>query len=148
MNKKIFPPTYFFILLMLSVILHFVFPIMKIIPSPYNYLGILLVLFGIIINIWADRIFKTEKTTVKPDESPDVFILSGPFKFTRNPMYLGMLSILLGVAVFLGSLITFIFPVLFIVLMNLLFIPVEEKNLQKKFGKKYIDYKKKVRRWI
>jgi protein-S-isoprenylcysteine O-methyltransferase Ste14 len=63
-------------------------------------------------------------------------------------MYLGMMSILLGVAIFLGSLISFAFPIIFIIIMEKLFIPLEEKNLEKKFGNQYIDYKKRVRRWI
>ena len=52
------PPTYFFILLVILIIIHFVFPIKKIIPTPYSYLGILLILFGIILNLWTDSLFK------------------------------------------------------------------------------------------
>jgi len=63
-------------------------------------------------------------------------------------MYLGMMSILLGVAIFLGSLIAFAFPIIFVMIMERRFIPLEEKNLEKKFGNQYIDYKKRVRRWI
>ena len=148
MNKKIMPPTYFIILLLLSLGLHFVFPVMRLVSLPYNYLGILIIIFGIILNLWTDSLFKKKQTSVKPHEMPSSFISSGPFKISRHPMYLGMALILLGVAVFLGSLITFIFPIMFIVIMEKLFIPIEEKNLEKKFGKKYIAYKKRVRKWI
>ena len=79
---------------------------------------------------------------------PNFFVTSGPFKLSRHPMYLGMMSILLGVAIFLGSLITFSFPIIFIMIMEKRFIPLEEKNLEKKFGNQYVDYKKRVRRWI
>ena len=142
------PPTYFIILLLLSIGLHFLLPIKKIIFSPYNYSGIILIIFGIIMNIWADALFKKKKTTVKPHEIPNFLEISGPFKISRHPMYLGMLAILLGTSFFLGSLITFAFPVIFIILMEMIFIPAEEKNLKKVFGKEYSDYKKKVRRWI
>ena len=63
-------------------------------------------------------------------------------------MYLGMLSILLGSSVLAGSLIAFIFPLLYIILMEILFIPMEEENLEKAFSNVYLEYKRKVRRWI
>ncbi len=148
MDKKIMPPTYFIILLFLSIGIHFVFPVIKLISPPYNYLGILIIILGIILNLWTDLLFKKKQTTVKPHKMPSFFISSGPFRISRHPMYLGMALILLGVAVFLGSLISFVFPIIFIVIMEKLFIPIEEKNLEKKFGNKYIAYKKRVRKWI
>jgi len=79
---------------------------------------------------------------------PNFFVASGPFKLSRHPMYLGMMSILLGFAISQGSLIPFVFPVIFIIIMEKRFILLEEKNLEKKFDNQYIDYKKRVRRWI
>lgn len=142
------PTTYFIILLLLSIGFHLVFPLFKFIFSPYNYLGFGLIIFGIIINLWTDSLFKKKQTTVKPYEMPNFFVTSGPFKLSRHPMYLGMMSILLGVAIFLGSLIIFAFPIIFIVIMEKRFIPLEEKNFETKFGNQYVDYKKRVRRWI
>jgi len=148
MNKKIMPPTYFIVLLFSSIGLHFLFPVMRLISLPYNYLGILIIIFGIILNLWTDSLFKKRQTTVKPHEMPNFFISSGPFRISRHPMYLGMTLILLGVAVFFGSLISFVFPIIFVMIMEKLFIPMEEKNLEKEFGDKYIAYKKRVRKWI
>jgi protein-S-isoprenylcysteine O-methyltransferase Ste14 len=145
---KIMPTTYFLILLLLSIGLHLVFPLYKFIFSPYNYLGFGLIIFGIIMNLWTDSLFKRKQTTVKPQKMPSFFIISGPFKLSRHPMYLGMMSILLGVAIFFSSLITFAFPIIFIMIMEKLFIPLEEKNLGTKFANQYVDYKKRVRRWI
>ena len=56
--------------------------------------------------------------------------------------------ILLGLAILLGSLIMFLFPIVFAILMELIFIPFEEENLERIFGEKYFDYKKRTRRWI
>ena len=148
MKNKILPPRYFIIFLLLTIGLHFILPIKKIIYIPYTYLGIILIIFGIVLNIWADALFKKIKTTVNPHEKPTSLETSGPFRISRHPMYLGMVAVLLGTAVFLGSLITFLFPIIFIILMEILFMPIEEKNLEKAFGTKYLDYKKKVRRWI
>lgn len=134
--------------LFLLVSLHFIFPIKKIIYSPYTYLGWILIIFGIVINLQTDSLFKKKKTTVNPYEAPSSFETSGPFRISRHPMYLGMASVLLGAAVICGTLMTFAFPAAFVIMMEIMFIPAEEKNLVKKFGKKYLDYKKKVRRWI
>ena len=142
------PPTYLIILLLLLIESHFTFPIFKFIFSPYNYFGIILILFGIIINLWTDSLLKKKQTTVKPQEIPNFFFTSGPFRLSRHPIYLGMLSILFGTVIFLSSLSTFVFPIIFVIIIEKLFIPMEEKNLEKKFGIKYVDYKKRVRRWI
>jgi len=140
------PPIYFISLLILTV-LTFVIPI-KIIIKPYNYFGIILILFGIIMNLWTDQLFKKTHTNVKYHKIPNKLIVSGPFKFSRNPMYLGMLAILLGVAIIIGNLISFIFPIIFIIIINKKHISTEEKNMEKTFGKEYLKYKNKVRRWI
>ena len=148
MKSKIMPPSYFLISLALTIGINFILPIKKIIPFPYTYVGALFILFGIIINIWTDNLFKKSKTTVKPYETPISFEVSGPFSISRHPMYLGMCAILTGVAIILGSISTFVFPIIFIILMEIMFIPFEERNLEQEFGEKYLDYKKKVRRWF
>ena len=147
-TKKILPPTYFIILLLLSIGLHFVFPIKKIIFPPYTYLGFILIIFGGIINIWTDLLLKKRRTTVKPYEDPTYLITSGPFRISRNPQYLGFTTILLGIAVSHGTIITFLPPIIFVVLMELIFIPFEEKNLERIFGKEYIEYKNRVGRLL
>lgn len=142
------PPAYFGILLLLSIGSHFVLPVKKVIQSPFTYLGVFLIVLGGVLNIWSDALFKRKKTTVKPYENPGVLETSGPFRISRHPMYLGMAMILLGLAMLLGSLIMFLFPIVFAILMELIFIPFEEKNLERIFGEKYLEYKKRTRRWI
>jgi len=107
MNSKIMPTTFLLVLLLLSLVLHFFFPIKKIIHSSYIYLGVIFIIIGGILNIWADNIFKVNKTTVKPHETPSSLEVTGPFRISRHPMYLGMCAILLGEAIILGSMITF-----------------------------------------
>ena len=145
---RIMPPTYFFIFIGLAIGLHFTFPIKKVIFPPYTYLGFLLIAFGAVINIWSDMLLKREKTTVKPHKKPTQLITYGPFGISRNPQYLGFAAILLGIAINHGTLITFVSPITFVILMESIFMPMEEKNLEKAFGKRYIDYKKRVRSWI
>lgn len=117
-------------------------------PSPYKYLGIILIIIGSWLNYRADQIFKNKQTTVKPYEKSTALIREGPFKFSRHPMYLGMALILLGVAFLLGSVTALIGPIIFIILMKIIFIPVEEKMMEQTFGQEYLDYKNRVRRWL
>ncbi len=148
MNHKIMPPIYFIILFLLAIVSHFVSPIMKIVQAPFTYSGIALIIFGLIMVIWAGSLFKKNRTPIKPDEIPTSLVTTGPFCISRQPIYLGLTIILLGESIFLGTFITFIFPAIFAILMDIIFIPIEEKNLEMVFGEKYLDYKKKVRRWI
>ena len=144
-KNSLLPPSYLFIYIILAVILHLLFPIKNIVGT-YRVLGIIPITFGLAINIWADNLFKKKKTTVKPNKIPTYLITEGPFSFSRNPMYLGFVSLLLGVATVLGSLSSFIAPILMFLTLEKKFIPLEEKQMEKYFGKKYRQYKSRVRR--
>lgn len=147
-KKRLMPDDYFIISLALEILSHFVFPVTKIIPVPYSLAGIVLIVSGILLTVWTNYSLLKRRTAVRPYEAPSFLVTSGPFRLSRNPLYLGMTVSLFGVAVFLGSLTPFFFPVIFTILVEKFFIRAEEENLVKKFGSKYIDYKKRVRRWI
>ena len=147
-KNKLEPPTYFFIFLLLTIGLHFILPLMQLIYAPYRFIGILLLGIGIWLNLWADGLFKKKNTTVKPFEKSSALILEGPFRFSRHPMYLGMVIALLGVAIILGSLITFLAPIAFFLTMYMVFIRYEEKAMEQTFSQGYLDYKKRVRCWL
>lgn len=75
-------------------------------------------------------------------------VTTGVFRITRNPMYLGFVLILLGIGSFMGSLTSFaVIPVL-AVLMDVVFIKVEERMLEEKFGERWLTYRSEVRRWV
>ena len=134
----------FLVLIILNIILHYFIPIKQIIFFPYKYIGILLFILGWIPNIWLG----ITKGPSLAHQIPKKLITIGLFRFSRNPNYLGMVVALLGEAIFLGSLITFIIPILFVILINKFNTNFEEEILEKKFGKRYLNYKKRVRRWI
>lgn len=148
MKKPILPPTYFVVLLVLSAASHIFLPAPQIVDYPYILLGFPLIVFGIWLNLAADSLFEKRKTTVKPHEKPSALVTDGPFRISRHPMYLGMASFLLGEAVLLGSLVTFAYPLIFVLIMEAKFIPLEEKSMQDSFKEQYAGYKKKVRRWV
>jgi len=141
------PPLVAFSLILISVILHFIFPIKIIIALPYTLFGIFGIIFGLGLALWGKKTFEKLKTSVRFGK-PTKLVTSGPYTFTRNPMYLGFVIFLLGISVLLGSIIAFIAPLMFFIIMNFGFISFEEKWMEKIFGKKYREYKKRVRRWI
>jgi protein-S-isoprenylcysteine O-methyltransferase Ste14 len=96
----------------------------------------------------AIRIMIRAKTTLNPNGVPDHLVTSGPFGITRNPMYLANTLLLIGVAFVSG--IAWFLPLAFIAAFATQKIAIEgeEKVLATKFGKKYRDYAKRVRRWI
>jgi protein-S-isoprenylcysteine O-methyltransferase Ste14 len=124
------------------------FPIIQIIDFPYSLSGILIMIIGLIINAQGSLLLAKNKTTFKPHERPSTLIVEGPFRYSRNPVYLGGLILVLGISVLLGSITAFILPVIGFLIMEIHFIPIEEKKLKEAFGNKYLDYKTKVRRWI
>jgi len=148
MKTKFNIPDMILVFVVLEILAHFIFPIKQIINSPYTYFGILFIVVGQIPNFWIYFYFRKRNTTVKIYETSKSVITSGLFRISRNPNYLGMAISLFGVAIFLGSLITFIFPIIFVILTDIFVIPYEERDLEKVFGKKYVDYKKRVRRWV
>lgn len=139
---------YFIILLILSVLLNFLFPVPAYLSPPATYSGFLLIGFGLVLALKSRSLFLKNATTLQPSEEPTSLVTSGPFRLSRNPVYLGMASILLGVAVVQGTLVAPAFPVIFIMLIELFIIPGEERMLEKIFGERYREYKKSVRRWV
>lgn len=105
---------------------------------------------GLVIIVISVREFMRVKTTVNPikiDEA-SALVTSGPFGFTRNPMYLGMLLILTGIAVWLGQLSGLIALPLFIAYITRFQIMPEEAVMRQIFGDAFVAYSRKTRRWI
>ena len=147
-NERILPPMYLFTSLACMVLLQFFLPVYQLISYPWNAIGIIPLMLGMTLNISADRAFKKTGTTVKPFEVSTTLVTSGVFRYSRNPMYLGMVMILTGVAFLLGALSPFIIIPIFAITMDRVFIVSEENMLDQRFGGKWQQYKEYVRRWI
>lgn len=148
-KKPIIKPPYIAItLLFLSWLVDYLFPQFRFIFGTYGYIGILVLIVGLSITFYSFHLFKKNKTPIIPGQKPEFMVIEGTYKFTRNPMYLGVAIALLGISIFIGNLLSFLSPIIFFLIMNYQFVPKEEKLLEQIFGKKYLDYKKIVRRWI
>jgi len=147
-KRNITPPVYLLACLLLAVGLAYALPSLRILPLAVRYMGLLLIAVGIWLNLWADHLFRHKKTTVKPFEEPVALVEKGPYLFSRNPMYLGMIVLLAGAAVTVGTPLALISPLLFFIVARFHFIPTEEKALEETFGEKFLDYSSRVRRWL
>jgi len=94
--------------------------------------------------------FRQARTTINPHKPGDATALvsSGPYRFTRNPMYVGMLLVLLGWSAFLASPLALLGPAAFVLYINRFQIGPEERALQWLFGREYLAYRSRVRRWL
>jgi protein-S-isoprenylcysteine O-methyltransferase Ste14 len=110
--------------------------------------GFILVGVGVIVAFSAVGIFKKASTTTVPFETPSALVTSGPYRFTRNPMYVGLALIYLGVAGTRAEIWPLILLPLVLAYVNFVVIPVEERRLHGVFGDAYQEYGARVRRWL
>jgi protein-S-isoprenylcysteine O-methyltransferase Ste14 len=147
-TRKVLPPTCLLIAMLAMPILGFFFPMRRIIPPYWNLLGLLPLGIGVLLNLFADQALHQAQTTVKPFDESSSLVTRGVYQISRNPMYLGFALILVGIAVLLTSLSPYLVVVLFIYLIDRVFIQVEEKMLHGKFGDQWEAYSKRIHRWI
>lgn len=148
MGKKLLPPTYLYLAIVAMLAFHFLIPVAKIITSRWRFFGVIPILLGLALNLLADQAFKKHRTTVKPFEESSSLITSGVFRLSRHPMYLGFVLFLLGLAISLGSFTPYAVVAVFPILMEILFIGVEERMLEERFGVVWLEYKGRVRKWV
>jgi protein-S-isoprenylcysteine O-methyltransferase Ste14 len=141
-------PSIFNLLIVVSVIMHFVVPIRLLVPLPLRYTGLVLILSGILINYRAAAVLRKMGTSTSFGDPPTHLANEDVFRISRNPIYLGAIAVLLGLAVLLGSLVTFFFPLLLFALLDQLYIPSEEHEMEEQFGADYRAYTRTVRRWL
>lgn len=87
-------------------------------------------------------------TNIDPTRAPTVFIPNGSYRLSRNPMYVGMTAILLGAAILSETLIAFAVPVVFLLILDRLHVPMEERWMERTFGHSFAEYRARVRRWL
>ena len=144
------PPILYVLIFLISIYIQKTSPLPSMFfETSFAYIfGVLFTIGGLIITLPAlAKFFKTKNTliTIKPANSLQT---SGIYSITRNPMYLGLLNIYMGIAFFKGNWWTVILVPFVILIITYLVILKEEKYLARTFGNSYVDYRKKVRRWI
>jgi protein-S-isoprenylcysteine O-methyltransferase Ste14 len=120
----------------------------KLVPFPLDWFGLVISLVGIALSQKGKHYFWKKKTTVERLETPALLVTDSVFAYSRNPMYGGMVLLLFGIFLFVGTLPMLFLPLIFFFVIQFAVIPHEEKKLTKLFGQEYKSYCSRVRRWV
>ncbi len=140
------PPVILLLAVTAGIVLDWVFPMNM--GHGWGWPGLLLLGGGMAVIIRCRRLFEDAGTNIRPDQPTNVIIEDGPYKYSRNPIYLGFLVCFAGLALLADA------PVMLLILAPLYYIldrhviMPEEIYLEDKFGEVYLSYKRRVRRWI
>src|SRR5262245_38772998 len=147
-RRIINPPVILLLAIIAMFVLHPLLPIACLLTGPIRFLGAVPIAAGLALNVWGSRLFEKRQTTIKPTGHSSKLVIEGAFLRTRNPMYLGMTLILIGIALGMGTLSPWFVIPIFVAVIQTAFIRMEEHKMENEFGAEYIAYKQKVRRWI
>lgn len=123
-------------------------PVYQYSHPPIAYSGVILVLLGITMAAISAGMFKKAGTGIEPFDEATILVTNGFYRVTRNPMYLGMFLMLMGVAFLMGGMGALLPVPVFIMIIRNNFVLGEERFLEVAFGQHYLDYKSEVRRWV
>jgi protein-S-isoprenylcysteine O-methyltransferase Ste14 len=143
------PPIWALIYLAIAAVLSALAGWPRIPGLPTVWLGIVLIVAGVGLAVTAFMLFRREGTEVNPISPTNAkFVTSGPFRLTRNPMYLSLVIASLGVAVWVGAWPMLLAPIAVFATANWVHIPFEEAKMRRQFGEAFDAYARSVRRWL
>ena len=143
------PPLIYFLTIVEGVILQYYAPFYIFEPNiPILMLAIILFVAGSVLLIWSVLTMKAVKTSVNPYKTTTTLVIEGPYKFSRNPIYLALTSFYISIALVYNSLWLFLLLIPMLTLLWWGVIQREEIQLEDRFGEAYIAYKKRVRCWL
>ena len=143
------PPLIYLPTLLVGLALHFAVPV-SFLPGYWLQLAIGLPLIGAsgIVVATAFRTMRRAGTEINVNKPTTAIVMQGPYRFSRNPMYLAMTLLYLGIAISLSALWMLVLVPIPFAIINLGVIKREERYLKQKFGQEYLSYKARVRRWL
>ncbi len=145
---KIQPPLLVLIHVALAFLLQWFVPLPLPVPSVVQTAGFLLALLGFMFGLGALIAFRRARTTLDPHGPADRLVTFGIYRFTRNPIYLGFVFMLVGIPLNAGTYWGILLTPILVLLFDRLVIEREEGFLVHTFGEEYKDYRAKVRRWL
>ena len=146
--SRFVPPLWMGLAIVAMGLIWYGVPGYQVLVPPHSYLGGVLFAGAFALVVWGKRQFDRVGTPVRPFTKTTAIVSSGPFRFSRNPMYLGMVLGLIGIGLLLGKVAPFVVVPLFVMWIRARFIRHEEQLMEDRFGDDYLAYKARVRRWI
>jgi len=144
---RVLPLFFMFVLLAVMVALAML-PMTRVLYPPVTWLGTLPLVTGVWVISISAGLFRRRETTLNPFGESTALVQDGLYRYSRNPMYLGMLLILAGAAVWLGHVLPFAALPVFVAVVSRQNIRHEERALEAQFGDAYRTYRQRVRRWL
>ncbi len=142
------PPAIALVAIVTMVIVHVALPLAIVVQAPFSYAGVLPLVTGSAMIVWSRRVFQAAGTPIRPFTESTALVRNGLYRWSRNPMYLGAVLLVAGVAILLGSLAPALVVVAFFAILQERFIRCEERLLEDTFGECYQAYRRSVRRWL
>lgn len=143
------PPVYLAATIALAVGLQYVWPLDWLLGMPWRLLaGAACCTLALALALWAMLRFRAAKTHVEPHKATTALVRSGPYRFSRNPIYLGFLLLTAGLALLVANPWGLVLLPLLWAALRYFVIRVEEAFLLQRFGDAYADFRTAVRRWI
>lgn len=142
------PPWIYLGTIALGLLLHFAFPVRCVPLAASVPIGATMVLVAIVLFLYAVRTFRIADTPVRGNRPTTAIACTGPYRFSRNPIYLSFSLLQLGVALWVNSLWLLVTLIPAVALMSFVVIPREEHYLETHFPSDYLPYKASVRRWL
>jgi len=147
-SVKFPPPLVFLTLILAAYGGHHFWPMRLGSLSGFKTIGVVIVIMGFCIAILAFRSFKRAKTNIEPWKPTTKIVSTGIFAYSRNPIYGALCLITIGTGAFFNSVWILLSFIPSAVIIYYIAIKKEEVYLEEKFGKEYLHYKNKVRRWL
>ena len=147
-KRIIYPPIWLLLGLIAIFTLDEFFPLDRFTGLPSQVVGGAIILSGLLLLVSANGLFVRAGTEVVPFRKVSKLVTSGVYRLSRNPMYLGMLAVLLGCAITVGAVSALVVPPVFAVVIEFRFIRPEEQMLRALFPEEYRAYCERVRRWL
>jgi protein-S-isoprenylcysteine O-methyltransferase Ste14 len=141
------PPLVFLFAILLGIALNYFWEL-PFVPSTLRLLGPFVILFAVLLFVLSLKEFRAAGTSVRGTERTTTIVRTGPYRFSRNPIYLSFILLLIGLAVWLDDLWLFLTLVPAIAVIAMVVIPREERFLEQNFRDQYSIYKATVRRWL
>jgi len=147
-DVRIPPPLIYVAGFVLGLLLERAFPVLTLPKNLSRVAAGLCVALSATLTVWSIGLFRRARTSFIPIRPTTALVVSGPYRVTRNPMYLGLVGLYLGLALWFGVFWALILLPAVIAVVQHSVIAREEQYLEQKFGEEYLKYKACVRRWI
>lgn len=145
---NLLPPHLAALAVLAMIALHAFFPIAAVVTTPFSLVGLVPLAAGCAVVVWTRGAFKTARTPIRPLTTSTELVTYGLYRYSRNPMYVGAVLILSGVATLLGTVGSMLVVPAFALVLQFKFIRREERLLITTFGEPYRAYRASVRRWV